>query len=308
MQTSFFTSRRFRSKYQKKTSKKFNQYQWRSHRFKSSRRFSLGHEYKSLIWPFIFTSAFSSGVFYIAHLFKTKDPNVIWIKEKLNQMKQPIIPYIPQSLWLSPEDKAVYTILGINTMIFVGWRLFPLFMLRHFISVSGDKRAYTLLTSSFSHADLWHYAFNMFAFYAFGKFLYRMLGKEDFYAFYLSSCVISGFTSRVFLTLTSQYSSSLGASGAIYSALSLVATVYPNSNFLLFFAIPIQASTLIPILFIFETLGIFGVWRRYLPVALDHASHLGGFFFGLFYAHYVYNKPTVKKSSIQAKKPYLKWN
>jgi len=202
-----------------------------------------------------------------------------------------LLPYMPDAyLSISSEDKAIFSIIGINAIVFVGWRLFPLFMMRHFIQLSGDKRAYTLLTSSFSHQDLWHLGFNMVALYSLGKFLYKFIGKEDFFALYLSSAVVSAFCSRVNMLIANRFMSSLGASGAIYSSIGVLYTFFPQATLMLFFVIPAQASVLIPGLFIFEVLGLFGFWRKAIPIAFDHAAHLGGFITGLAYSQYLYNK------------------
>jgi len=76
---------------------------------------------------------------------------------------------------------------------------------------------------------------------------------------------------------------SLGASGAIYAAVSLTALGFPNSDisllFLPIFSIPIQWG--VGALVMVDIVGIFRGWRMF-----DHYAHVGGAAFGAFYYAY----------------------
>ncbi|KAI8826207.1 uncharacterized protein EV422DRAFT_515774 [Fimicolochytrium jonesii] len=127
-----------------------------------------------------------------------------------------------------PSLKLVYSIIGLNTTIFLLWRIPSLqpFMLRHFTHHPLSGRSYTLLTSAFSHEGLLHLTFNMYALYGFGTLLQdRVLGStEQMGAFYVSAAVLASLGSHLFTTLwLGKYRAvkgSLGASGAIWATLT----------------------------------------------------------------------------------------
>ena len=70
---------------------------------------------------------------------------------------------------------------------------------------------------------------------------------------------------------------SLGASGAIYSTMSLTALAYPKSSvYLIFFPfVPIKIGYAMSGVFAFEIIGILRGWRFF-----DHWAHLSGAAFG----------------------------
>ncbi|PAV19888.1 hypothetical protein PNOK_0482200 [Pyrrhoderma noxium] len=75
---------------------------------------------------------------------------------------------------------------------------------------------------------------------------------------------------------------SLGASGAIYSAVTLSALAYPNADVqLLFPPITMPISWGVGGMVMLDILGILRGWRLF-----DHWAHLSGALFGLFYYKY----------------------
>ncbi|MGO1383588.1 MAG: rhomboid family intramembrane serine protease [Arachnia sp.] len=73
-----------------------------------------------------------------------------------------------------------------------------------------------LLTSAFTHSEIVHIAFNMFALYVLGPQLERLLGRARFLALYL----VSALSASAFVMLFSgPFVSTVGASGAIFGML-----------------------------------------------------------------------------------------
>jgi membrane associated rhomboid family serine protease len=77
----------------------------------------------------------------------------------------------------------------------------------------SDGAWWQLLTSVFTHVEIWHLGMNMFALFIFGPILEGIVGRARFLAVYL----LSGLASSVFVIyLSGADSSTVGASGAIF--------------------------------------------------------------------------------------------
>ncbi|RXK36554.1 hypothetical protein M231_06164 [Tremella mesenterica] len=179
----------------------------------------------------------------------------------------------------------------------------------------------TLFTSVISHQSLPHLAFNSLALYGFGSAAYAYLVSPlptstslpssthtpHFLAFLLAAGLFSSLSShlwtnifrlpRLLTTLRSpaRISSaealaahqsilpSLGASGAIYAALTMTAMAFPDSHvsliFLPFVSIPIGLG--VSGMVALDLLGLIRGWRMF-----DHVAHLGGALFGVIYYKY----------------------
>jgi membrane associated rhomboid family serine protease len=87
--------------------------------------------------------------------------------------------------------------------------------------VSGGAY-WQLVTSAFSHVEVWHIAFNMMALYFLGPQLEAILGRARFLAVYLLSGLAG---STAVLWLSAEHSQTLGASGAIFGLLGALLVV-----------------------------------------------------------------------------------
>jgi membrane associated rhomboid family serine protease len=187
---------------------------------------------------------------------------------------------------MSRSTPAVSVILGINIVVFLAWQasaysiVLRQFMVENFlVSTTHLKHGlfWTLLTSAFSHAELWHLAINMIVLWSFGTLLERLWGTRVFVAFYLVAAVIASATHCAVssLYLHNDDISALGASGAISGLLIVFALYFPHQKILLFFAIPIPA--------LFAALAFIGldVWGLVAQghgggLPIGHGAHLGG--------------------------------
>ncbi|KAI8097429.1 uncharacterized protein BX664DRAFT_326351 [Halteromyces radiatus] len=220
--------------------------------------------------------------------------------------------YQCQQLYLekfsSPSQRTLSGLIGLNVLVFVGWRLLPLkcqpFMTRWFTNHPVwcvGPRNLTLIASNFSHQHLLPLTVNMIALWYFGTALHDILGRQQFLAFYFSSAVTSATISRILGLLTRRYrpilllpsSTSLGASGTVYSCLAAVTALHPHYTIDLIPRLPIEYSTILPGLLTVDITGILFQWRLF-----DHYAHLGGAGFGLWYMTYGQEKmwiPLVRK-------------
>jgi membrane associated rhomboid family serine protease len=92
-----------------------------------------------------------------------------------------------------------------------------------FCARSGvDSAPWELLTSVFTHVELLHIAFNMYALWVLGPQLEVVLGRARFLALYL----LSGLAGSVcVLWLAPAYSSTVGASGAIFGLMGALLVI-----------------------------------------------------------------------------------
>lgn len=150
---------------------------------------------------------------------------------------------------LTDAEKTIWTLIGINTVVFGCWqsyRLFP-FMSRWFLHSPVSGRSVTLLTSCFSHKDVPHFLFNMIGLYSFGLALHQEMGREQFVAMYLSAGIGASAFSQVLglaLRRVRPVLPSLGASGGLYGIVAACAYLNPNMAigliFFPFVAIPVR--------------------------------------------------------------------
>lgn len=79
-----------------------------------------------------------------------------------------------------------------------------------------------LLTSAFSHIEIWHIGFNMLALWILGPQLEVVLGRARFLALYFGSALAG---SAAVLWLAEPYGATLGASGAVFGLMGALLVV-----------------------------------------------------------------------------------
>jgi membrane associated rhomboid family serine protease len=179
------------------------------------------------------------------------------------------------------------TLIGINVVVFVmilatggadGWLLPQLALIPtgavylvngqpQFVDGVADGATWQLVTSMFTHVELWHIGFNMLALYVLGPQLELMLGRARFLALYL----LSGLVGSAFVYwLAAERSVTVGASGALFGLMAA----------LLIVAIKVRGDVqgLIWLVGVNVAITIFG--RGFI----SWQGHLGGFVGGLVLA------------------------
>ena len=189
----------------------------------------------------------------------------------------------------SPGQKVVAAMLAAHLGIFAMWSLAmrmphsPLATVAEswFLHYPPHRRYLTYFTSLFSHASGSHLLFNSFALWTFGApIIDRYLGPEQFLALYLTGGVVASLASVLVQTARGRFHPSLGASGAIFSIVGLLAAVNPTAQVSLFFVFPMELQHGVAAAAAFDVFGLL-FWRA---SRLDHAAHLGGLCVGLVYA------------------------
>lgn len=190
---------------------------------------------------------------------------------------------------LYPTEKLVCGIVGVNVAVFLAWRLpqFSTFMVKYFMASPMMKAtSWPMLLSTFSHYSFLHLFVNMYVLWSFAPVASTKFGKEQFLATYISAGVVSGFTSYLYKVARGSMVPSVGASGAIMALIGIVGTSFPDTRLSIAFVSQVfphsfSADAGVKGLIILDTLGVVFGWKF-----LDHAGHLGGMLFGIWYAKY----------------------
>ncbi|KAK7090646.1 presenilin-associated rhomboid-like protein, mitochondrial [Littorina saxatilis] len=260
------------------------------------------NERPGLLRPFAFT-AFVCGSSFVG--------SMIWQYESLRQQAQEVMKGLDRqfgqmfeptygkemgfrahmnSMWnnMSDGQKMVMGLIAANFAVFLCWKAPAMqpFLMKYFASKPGNPQI-SMLLSAFSHFNLWHIAANMYVLWSFANISLNLFGREQWMAVYLSAASISAFASLANKVLRGgAIAPSIGASGAIMCLLGAVCVSHPDARLSIAFVGEIyphsfSASSALKFILLLDTAGLVMGWRMF-----DHAAHLGGVLFGVWYATY----------------------
>lgn len=133
----------------------------------------------------------------------------------------------------------------------------------HFYPGVAHGGWYEVITSVFTHQQVWHIASNMLSLWMIGPLLEAVLGRARYLAAYLLSGLAG---SALVLAMTPHVGSTLGASGAIFGLLGVLLVVFLHRG------LPLQQLGTVVVLNFFITFTVSGIsWE----------AHVGGFIAGL---------------------------
>ncbi|XP_073417142.1 presenilin-associated rhomboid-like protein, mitochondrial isoform X1 [Dendrobates tinctorius] len=259
--------------------------------------FSRSSILKKLFKPFLFTVGFSGCSFGAAAIWQYEtlksrmknylDVRADWL-EKLRPAKHGDFRKQVNEWWnnLSDGQKTVSGIIAANVLVFCLWRVpnMQRIMVRYFTSnPTSQSLCLPMILSTFSHFSLLHMAANMYVLWTFSSSVVSILGPEQFLALYMSAGVVSTLASYVCKATTGRFGPSLGASGAIMTILAVVCTKMPEAKLAIIF-LPMFAFTAgnaLKFILALDSMGLILGWKFF-----DHAAHLGGALFGIWYTLY----------------------
>lgn len=169
-----------------------------------------------------------------------------------------------------------YTIIlsAICILFFIMQILIPAFTDALILNSSAWLQPWRFVTSIFLHASPSHIIFNLFALILFGLILESVIGSNKLLLVFFVSGILAN------LIAVNFYSSSLGASGAIYGILGCLTILRPKMTVWVYsLPMPLFIAAIVWVL-----AGIFGV---FYPSNVGDIAHLlgiaVGFLFGVFY-------------------------
>ncbi|XP_067851651.1 presenilin-associated rhomboid-like protein, mitochondrial [Heptranchias perlo] len=254
--------------------------------------------FRQLFKPFVFTVGFTGSSFGVAAIWQYEalksrvqsyfnDLRLDWL-EKHQPPKAGDIRKQVNQWWnsLTEGQRTITGIIAANALVFCMWRVPSMqrTMVKYFTANPASKTlCLPMILSTFSHYSFFHMAANMYVLWSFSSSVVSLLGQEQFMAVYLSAGVISTFASYVCKTATGRFGASLGASGAIMAVLGAVCSKMPEAK-LAIILLPMftfTASNALKAIIAMDTAGLILGWRFF-----DHAAHLGGALFGIWYVFY----------------------
>ena len=164
-------------------------------------------------------------------------------------------------------------IIGLNLLIFLAVNIRPS-LLNDLALIPAEvwSHPWQLITSVFTHRDVFHIFANMFTLYFFGTAVLQLLGSRRFWLVYLVGGIMGSLFFVAFASMTrSQYVSAIGASGAVFALGGALAVLRPQMRVLVF---PIP----VPIPLWIAVLGGFALLSFMSGIAWE--AHLGGLLFG----------------------------
>lgn len=172
---------------------------------------------------------------------------------------------------------------------------------------TGNFLPVQIISHMFMHGGIGHLFFNMFGLYMLGSILERFWGPQRFLLFYFVTgfgavvlhMIVQGLlvyqaTGTVNPTMAllevhpevwaTYFSTTVGASGAIFGVLTAFATLFPNTElYIMFIPVPVKAKYFVTVYIVYE------LWQGFAMNGSDnvaHFAHLGGALFGFLIVKY----------------------
>ncbi|KAL9945524.1 hypothetical protein D7B24_009009 [Verticillium nonalfalfae] len=186
---------------------------------------------------------------------------------------------------VSLATATVATLIGLNALVFLAWRVPPLWRLmnRYFLLVHGLPRPASLVLASFSHSTfLTHFLPNMAALWVLGTLLHDDVGRAHLVALYVASGAAGFLGSLYWLTLRGHLLfSSLGASGAVYGLAGAYFWLHRFDHFKIlgFPPAPLEGPQGLAFLGLIVGVHVFAFLRP--KTTIDLMSHMAGMAVGI---------------------------
>lgn len=208
-----------------------------------------------------------------------------------------IFQYTPLAYFNKHPSHLVYGLIGINLAVFGLWQV-PKYwrVLSRYALLEKDVlySKWSIVGSTFSHQEFWHFAINMLALYSFGASLANMVGASTFTQLYLNSGVVASLASIAYpiifkIPITA---ASLGASGSLFGVFATFAYLVPTAKIMVF-VFPIPGGAWVAFLgsCIWNAAGCAMRWGSF-----DYAAHLGGSLAGVLYGWWIAKKVEEQRS------------
>jgi membrane associated rhomboid family serine protease len=170
----------------------------------------------------------------------------------------------------------IWAIIIINLVVFIATLISSKVVLLLGLQLASiTEHPWTIITSMFTHHDLWHIAVNMLTLYFYGSFLCQLIGARNLLIIYFCGGILG---SIFYLLLPpSPFAIAIGASGAIFALGGALAVLMPKLRVYIF-PIPVPMHLWIAVI------GGFLIMSWVPGIAWQ--AHLGGLVFGLIAGYY----------------------
>jgi uncharacterized protein len=173
-----------------------------------------------------------------------------------------------------PGLNPVWVLIGVTVVIYLATILNPEAISASFglTPLTVQHEPWTLFTYMFVHASVTHIIFNMLTLYFFGTFAMALIGETQFLLTYFAGGIVGGILYFLLsFPLHYEFTTVVGASGAVYALGGLLMVMRPKTRVMVF-PIPAEIPLWIAILvgFLLVTIIPNVAWE----------AHLGGLIYG----------------------------
>lgn len=171
----------------------------------------------------------------------------------------------------------IWVIMAVNLLFYIATMIQDTLIISTFglTPMELGNEPWTIVTSMFIHAGLWHFLGNMLMLYFFGSYLLGLVGEVKFLLVYFAGGLLAN---AAFMVLGSSLATVIGASGALYAVMGAMAVMRPRLKVYLYFLIPIDLWIVVVIGMLVISPGV--AWQ----------AHLGGLVLGLVAGFYFRKK------------------
>lgn len=191
-----------------------------------------------------------------------------------------------------PEQRKPSLTFALIAVCVVAFLLDVVFSISDFLAFTPATVAsqpWTLVTAVFMHAGIEHLFFNMFALFIFGTYLETRVKPDQFLTVFFAAGILGN--AAYWLTDPLGTIPAVGASGAIYGIMGMLAALYPGLTVYVVF-VPMPMVFAAVLWFVLEFVGFF------TPSDIAHQAHIAGLAIGVLYGLYLRR---------QRKKPAYFW-
>jgi len=178
---------------------------------------------------------------------------------------------------------AICTLLFFLDLVYQGYTNTSISDFLAFTPATAFSQPWTWITAifvhaGFVHAGLDHLFFNMFALFIFGIYLEPRITRNQYLLVFFAAGILGNFA----YWLSSPFSAipAVGASGAIYGIMAMLAVLYPRLIVYVGFA-PMPIIFAAVLWFVLEFTGLF------VPSDIAHQAHIAGLAVGVLYGLYI---------------------
>ncbi len=175
-----------------------------------------------------------------------------------------------------------YVLIGVCVFVYIlqnvavnwgGWAYFA------FFPAFAAQYPWMFVTSIFLHASIDHILFNMIALFFFGTYLERMVGPRLFLLVFFIAGIVGNF--GYMLTAPSSTTPAIGASGAIYGIIGMLAVLTPMTMVYVYFIVPMPMVVFAALYAVLDFIGLF------TPSDIANGAHIAGLTVGIAFALYL---------------------
>jgi len=182
-----------------------------------------------------------------------------------------------------------FALIAVCTVAFLFDVVFSISDYLAFTPATVASQPWTLVTAVFMHAGIDHLLFNMLALFIFGTYLEARVKPGQFLIVFFAAGILGN--AAYWLTDPLGTIPAVGASGAIYGVMGMLAALYPGLTVYVVF-VPMPMVFAAALWFVLEFVGVF------TPSDIAHQAHIAGLAVGVLYGLYLRR---------QRKKPAYFW-